>query len=145
MIAIGADHAGFEYKEKMKDLLRSMELEFQDYGTTSSESTDYPDYAHRVAESVSTGKAEYGILFCGTGIGMAIVANKHNGVRASNVESAEAAKLAREHNDVNVLAIGARLTSWEKAKEIIKTFLNTKFEGGRHRRRVEKIHTLTNL
>lgn len=145
MIAIGADHAGFEYKENMKDLLRSMGFEFQDFGTNSLESTDYPDYAHRVAESVSAGKAEYGILVCGTGIGMAIVANKHNGVRASNIESSEAAKLAREHNNANVLAIGARLTSWEKAIDIIKTFLTTKFEGGRHQRRVEKIHTLTNL
>ncbi|MBI1806713.1 MAG: ribose 5-phosphate isomerase B [Ignavibacteria bacterium] len=145
MIAIGADHAGFEYKEKIKDLLRSMGLEFKDFGTNSSESTDYPDYAHHVAESVSAGKAEYGILVCGTGIGMAIVANKHTGIRASSVESREAAKLAREHNDANVLAIGARLTSWDKAKEIITTFLSTKFEGGRHQRRVDKIHTLTNL
>ena len=145
MIAIGADHAGYEYKEKIKELLKSMGLECTDFGTESAESTDYPDYAHRVAESVSSGKAEYGILVCGTGIGMSIVANKHAGVRAANVESPEAARLAREHNDANVLAIGSRLTPWEIAKEIVGTFLRTGFEGGRHRRRVEKIHTLTNL
>ncbi len=145
MIAIGADHAGFEYKEKLKQLLTSMGLEFRDFGTQSTESTDYPDYAHSVAEAVSAGKAEFGILVCGTGIGMSIVANKHDNVRAANVESSEAAKLAREHNNANVLAIGARLTHWEKAKEIIATFLQTRFEGGRHQRRVDKIHTLTNL
>lgn len=145
MIAIGADHAGYEYKEKIKELLTSMGLEFRDFGTQSSESTDYPDYAHKVAEAVSSGKAEYGILVCGTGIGMSIVANKHNGVRAGNVESVEGAKMARAHNNTNVLAIGARLTPWKKAQEIVKAFLTTKFEGGRHQGRVEKIHTLTNL
>lgn len=145
MIYLGADHAGFEYKEQIKQLLRSMDLDFQDVGTESNESTDYPDYAHRVAQAVSSGKAEYGILVCGTGIGMSIVANKHEGVRASNVESVNAAKMAREHNNANILAIGARLTPWETAREIIRTFLSTKFEGGRHQRRVDKIHTLTNL
>ena len=145
MIALGADHAGYEYKEKIKELLTSMGLEFRDFGTGSGESTDYPDYAHKVAEAVSSGDAEYGLLVCGTGIGMSMVANKHNGVRAGNVESVEGARMARAHNNANVLAIGARLTPWEKAKEIIKTFLATKFEGGRHQRRVEKIHTLTNL
>ena len=145
MIALGADHAGFEVKEKIKSLLNSMGLEFKDFGTNSVESTDYPDYAHKVAEAVSSGKAERAILVCGTGIGMSIVANKHNGVRAAVVESVNAAKLAREHNDANVLALGARITPWEQALEIIKTFLSTKFEAGRHQRRVEKIHTLTNL
>ena len=145
MIAIGADHAGYEMKEKIKTLLKEMGLEFRDFGTMSTESTDYPDYAHAVAESVGAGKAEYGILVCGTGIGMSIVANKHNGVRAGNVESVEAAKLAREHNNANVLALGARLTSWESAREIVKIFLTTKFEGGRHQRRIDKIHSLTNL
>jgi ribose 5-phosphate isomerase B len=145
MIALGADHAGFEYKEKIKGLLRSLGFEFRDYGTNSAESTDYPDYAHSVAEAVGSGAAEYGILVCGTGIGMAITANKHNGVRAGNVESVEGAKMARAHNNANVLAIGARLTSWETAAEIVKMFLSTKFEGGRHQRRVDKIHTLTNL
>lgn len=145
MIALGADHAGFEYKEKIKGLLKSLGFEFRDYGTNSAESTDYPDYAHAVAEAVGSGAMEYGILVCGTGIGMAITANKHNGVRAGNVESVEGARMARAHNNANVLAIGARLTSWETAAEIVKTFLSTKFEGGRHQRRVDKIHTLTNL
>lgn len=145
MIAIGADHAGFEYKEQLKELLRSLGYEFKDFGTGSTASTDYPDYAHDVAREVGTGKAEFGILVCGTGIGMAIVANKHAGVRAANVESIEAATMARSHNNANILAIGARLTPWEKAKEIISAFLKTPFEGGRHQRRVDKIHTLTNL
>ena len=145
MIALGADHAGFEYKEKIKEILTSMGFDFQDFGTQSSESTDYPDYAHTVAEAVSSGKAEYGILVCGTGIGMSIVANKHDGVRAGNVESVEGARMARAHNNANVLAIGARLTPWETVKEIVKAFLSTNFESGRHQRRVDKIHTLTNL
>jgi ribose 5-phosphate isomerase B len=145
MIAIGADHAGFAYKEKIKALLSAMKSEFHDYGTHSTESADYPDFAHEVAEAVSKGEAEFGILVCGTGIGMSIVANKHEGVRASNVESVEAARLAREHNNANVLALGARLTSWELAEEIIKTFLSTPFAGGRHQRRVDLIHTLTHL
>ena len=144
MIAIGADHAGFEYKEKLKELLRSLGAEYQDFGTSSLESTDYPDYAHTVATAVGSGKAQLGILICGTGIGMAIVANKHKGVRAANVESVLAATMARSHNDANVLAIGARLTTWEAAKEIVAAFLKTNFEGGRHQRRVEKIQALTN-
>ena len=144
-IALGSDHAGFEYKEKIKELLTSMSLPFRDFGTTSTESTDYPDYAHSVAKAVGSGEAKFGILVCGTGIGMSIVANKHAGVRASNVESDAAARLAREHNDANVLAIGARITPWETAKEIIRTFVTTQFAGGRHQRRIDKIHALTNL
>ena len=145
MIAIGSDHAGYAYKEKIKDVLRSMKLEFQDFGTSSADSTDYPDYAHTVAQAVGKGTAEFGILVCGTGIGMSIVANKHEGVRASNVESVEGARMARQHNNANVLALGERLTTWEKAEEILKAFLSTPFEGGRHQRRIDKIHTLTNL
>jgi ribose 5-phosphate isomerase B len=145
MIAIGADHAGYALKEKIKELLTSLRIEFKDFGTTSTESTDYPDYAHSVAQAVSNGEAERGILFCGTGIGMAITANKHTGIRAANVESLESARLSREHNDANILALGARVTPPDLAKEIVKVFLATKFEGGRHQRRVDKIHTLTNL
>ncbi len=145
MIALGADHAGFEFKEKIKELLKSMNLPFEDFGTNSSESVDYPDFAHKVAQAVGSGKAAYGILVCGTGVGMSIVANKHNGVRAANVESVPAAKLAREHNNANILALGARITPWERAKDIIKAFFAAQFEGGRHQRRVDKIHTLTNL
>ncbi len=145
MIALGADHAGFEYKEKIKALLQSMNVPFEDLGTHSLDSTDYPDYAHQVSLAVAAGKAEFGILVCGTGIGMSIVANKHSGIRAANTESVAGAKLARQHNNANILALGARLTPWETAKEIVQAFLATPFEGGRHQRRVDKIHTLTNL
>ena len=145
MIAIGADHAGYEYKEKIKELLKSKKIEVRDFGTYSSESTDYPDFAHEVAKMVSSGNAEYGILVCGTGIGMSIVANKHKGIRASNVESAMGARYARSHNNANILAIGARLTPWDRVMEIVKVFLTTPFEGGRHQRRVDKIHSLTQL
>jgi len=144
-IAAGADHAGFEYKQKIVDLLRSMGIEVLDFGTSSTDSTDYPDYAHAVADAVASGKAELGVLVCGSGIGMSIVANKHAGVRAANVESPEAARLSREHNDANVLAIGSRLTTWERAKEILMAFLSAEFQGGRHQKRVDKIHNLTNL
>src|SRR5512140_2479724 len=145
MIALGADHAGFEYKEQIKTLLRSMNVAFEDFGTHSLDSTDYPDFAHSVALAVASGTAEFGILVCGTGIGMSLVANKHDGIRAANVESDAAAKLARQHNNANILALGARLTPWETGKDIIAAFLATPFEGGRHQLRVDKIHTLTNL
>lgn len=144
-IAIGADHAGYEFKEKIKILLKEIGLQYKDYGTSSSESTDYPDYAHAVSRAVSSGETARGILVCGTGIGMSIVANKHPGVRAAVCESVAAARLARQHNDANILALGARITPWETAEEIIKIFFTTEFEGGRHQRRIEKIHTLTNL
>lgn len=144
-VAAGADHAGFEYKQKIVELLRGMGVEVIDLGPASADSVDYPDYAHSVAEAVASGRAEAGVLVCGSGIGMAITANKHAGVRAANVESVEAARLAREHNDANVLAIGARLTAWEKAREILLAFLAAEFQGGRHRKRVDKIHDLTNL
>ena len=139
MIAIGSDHAGYELKEKVKKLLESMGLAYRDFGTDSTESTDYPDYAHAVASAVASGTMERGILVCGTGIGMAISANRHHGVRAANVESVEAAQLSRQHNNANIVALGARLLSWEKAEEIVRTFLSTPFEGGRHQRRVDKI------
>jgi len=144
-IALGADHAGFDYKERIKELLKSLGYEFKDFGTFSTESTDYPDYAHLVAVAISTGGIERGILVCGTGIGMSITANKHNGVRAAVVESVEAARLSRQHNNANILCLGARITPWDRCIDIIKIFLTTDFEGGRHERRVEKIHTLTNL
>ncbi len=145
MIALGADHAGFEYKEKIKELLISLGYEFIDFGTHSTESVDYPDYAHKVASGVSSGKFSTAILVCGTGIGMSITANKHAGVRAAVIESVEAAKLTRLHNNANILCLGSRLTTWELVVEIIKTFLTTDFEGGRHQQRLEKIHVLTKL
>ncbi|MBI5216103.1 MAG: ribose 5-phosphate isomerase B [Ignavibacteriae bacterium] len=145
MIALGADHAGFEFKEKVKELLISLDYEFIDFGTHSTESVDYPDFAHKVASGVSSGKFETGILVCGTGIGMCIVANKHENVRAAVVESVDAARFTRLHNDANILCLGSRIIPWERAIEIIKTFLTTDFEGGRHQKRIEKIHTLTSL
>jgi ribose 5-phosphate isomerase B len=145
MIALGSDHAGFEYKEKIKVILDELKLSYKDFGTSSKESTDYPDYAHQVASAVSKGECDRGILVCGTGIGMAIVANKHKGVRAAVCESSTAARLARQHNNANILTIGERLTGWEAAADIVRTFLSTQFEGGRHERRVDKISKLTGL
>ena len=139
MIALGSDHAGYAYKEKIKDVLKTMNVEFQDFGTTSPDSADYPDYAHIVAQAVSKGAAEFGVLVCGTGIGMSIVANKHEGVRASNVESIEGARMARQHNNANVLTLGAGANPPEVVEDMVLTWLATAFEGGRHQRRVDKI------
>ena len=143
MIALASDHAGFSYKEKIKTILDELQLPFADFGTNSNESTDYPDYGHAAALAVSKGECDRGILICGTGIGMSIVANKHVGVRAAACETIEAAELARKHNDANVLCIGERLTTWDEAQAIVRIFLKTDFEGGRHERRVAKIHSLT--
>lgn len=145
MIALASDHAGLEYKEAIKSLLNDLHHPFMDYGTTSREATDYPDWAHKASEAVAQGECEYGILVCGTGIGMAIVANKHKGVRAAVCESVTAARLARLHNNANILTVGERITGWESVADIVRTFLSTPFEGGRHERRVLKIHSLTNL
>lgn len=145
MIAIGSDHAGFFYKEQIKKLLGDLKMPCKDFGTSSEESTDYPDWAHKVSQAVSSGECEQGILVCGTGVGMAIVANKHKGIRAAACESVTAARLSRQHNNANILTIGARITGWESVVDIIKVFFSTPFEGGRHERRVEKLHKLTNL
>jgi ribose 5-phosphate isomerase B len=146
MIAIGSDHAGYEYKEQLKKLLDEIGKQYQDFGTNSPDSVDYPDIAHTVSKTVSSGKCPMGILICGTGIGMSIAANKHKGIRAAVCESQAAAKLSREHNDANILCLGSRTTNWETAVEIIKTFISTPFSGGeRHMNRIKKIHSLTNL
>ncbi|HAV23592.1 MAG: ribose 5-phosphate isomerase B [Ignavibacteria bacterium GWA2_55_11] len=146
MIAIGSDHAGFTYKERIKELLLTLGEKVQDAGPTSAASTDYPDWGHAVAEAVSTGKVDRGILICGTGIGMSIVANKHKGVRAAVCESVTSARLARLHNDANILCVGERVIGWESVVDIVTAFLKTRFDGGeRHARRVGKIHSLTNL
>jgi ribose 5-phosphate isomerase B len=146
MIALGSDHAGFDYKERLKKLLDEIGRPYQDLGTFSSDSVDYPDIAHMVSKLVTSDKCQLGILICGTGIGMSIVANKHSGIRAAVCESSASAKLSREHNDANILCLGARITSWETATEIVKTFLTTPFSGGeRHMRRIQKIHSLTGL
>ena len=143
MIALGSDHAGFEYKEKIKSLLKELNFQWKDFGTHSNDPVDYPDYAHAVAEAVSNGECETGILVCGTGIGVSIVANKHKGIRAAACESYSAAVLARRHNNANVLCFGERITGWSTVEDIVKVFLETNFDGGRHTRRVEKIHSLT--
>jgi ribose 5-phosphate isomerase B len=138
-IAIGADHAGFELKNQLGDVLRQSGHEVCDFGTNSSESTDYPDYALRVAKAVASGAVERGILMCGSGVGMSIAANKVRGVRAAVGVDLEEVRLTRAHNNLNVLTLGARFTDPAKARELVRTFLETPFEGGRHERRVAKI------
>lgn len=138
-IAIGADHAGFEEKEKIKKTLDELGIEYDDVGTASSDSVDYPDFARQVAERVARGEAEQGLLFCGSGTGMAISANKVKGVRAAVAWSPDIARLAREHNNANVLALPARFVSEDEATAIVKAWFAADFEGGRHERRVEKI------
>jgi ribose 5-phosphate isomerase B len=138
-IAIGADHAGYELKEKIKQRLAQQGVEIVDEGTISNDSVDYPDFARSVGEDVAGKRVEFGLLVCGSGIGMAIAANKVPGVRAANVSSVEEAQLSREHNDANVLAIGARFLDDDKAWSIVDKWLHTAFAGGRHQRRVDKI------
>jgi len=136
-IAIGADHAGFEYKEILKDFLQDYEV--KDFGTYTADSVDYPDFAHPVASAVESGEFTYGILLCGSANGVAITANKHQGIRAGLCWENEVASLVRQHNNANVLCIPARFVSEDEAKKITETFLTTAFEGGRHQNRVEKI------
>jgi len=138
-IALGADHAGFDLKQYLATVLRDGGHEVEDLGTTSRESTDYPDWAMKVADAVATGRAERGVLVCGSGVGMAIVANRRRGVRAVAAVELMTVRLARQHNDANVLALGARLTAAPHAEAILVEFLATPFEGGRHVRRVEKM------
>ncbi len=141
-IAIGADHAGFHAKEIIKTFLAAQGYELDDVGAASEESVDYPDFARHVAERVAAGRAQLGILMCGTGIGMSIAANKVPGVRAALAHDIMTAHLAPEHNDANVLAIGARVAPEEQTIAIVREFLNTAFAGGRHQRRVDKINDL---
>ncbi len=139
MVAMGADHGGFELKESLKKYLSTRGISFMDFGTHSLESTDYPDYAQQVAATVAAQKAEFGLLVCTTGIGMSITANKTPGIRAAMVCEPQAADLTRRHNDANVLCLSGKFTPTEEAKRILDAFLNTKFEGGRHERRVNKM------
>lgn len=138
-IAIGSDHAGFELKEKIKRLLTSIKVEFQDFGAFSTDSVDYPDFAHPTANAVESGDADLGILLCGSGNGIAMAANKHQGIRAAICWTIELAQLARQHNDANILVLPARFISEELGLEITEAFLKAEFEGGRHGRRVKKI------
>ena len=143
-IAIAADHAGDEEKEKLKKTLDDLRVEYDDFGTVSTDSVDYPDYAKRVAESVARGDYEQGLLVCGSGTGMAIAANKVKGVRAAVAWNEEIARLARQHNNANVLSIAARFTPDDEVKKIVRSWFDSDFEGGRHERRVEKITEIEN-
>lgn len=143
-IAIGADHAGFEGKEKIKPILQELGIEYDDLGTDSGDSVDYPDFAKKVAEGVGNGAYDQGLLFCGSGTGMAISANKVFGVRAAVAWKPEIARLARQHNDANILAVPSRFTTAEETAEIVKAWFEADFEGGRHEKRVEKITEIEN-
>ena len=138
-IPIASDHAGFELKEQLRAALAKRGFEVEDLGPASDASTDYADYAHPLAHEISDGDARRGVLLCGTGLGMSYVANRYPHVRAAVVWAPEIAELARKHNDANVLVLPARFLSEPEAEKILKTFLETPFEGGRHERRVEKI------
>ena len=136
-ITLASDHAGYKLKEAIKEFLK--EHEFIDFGTGSTESIDYPDTGFKAAEAVARGECERGILICGSGLGMSIVANKVKGIRAALCNSEELARLSREHNDANILVLQGRFISPELAKKIVQTWLSTKFDGGRHQRRIDKI------
>jgi ribose 5-phosphate isomerase B len=138
-IAIGCDHAGFAYKDGLVAMLQGQGHMVQDFGTNSLESVDYPDFAHAVALAVESGQAEYGILLCGSGNGVAITANKHQGIRCAICWTEELASLARQHNDANVIALPARFIPEILAQAMVRIFISTEFEGGRHGRRVDKI------
>ena len=138
-IPIASDHAGFELKEHLSKALRALGYDVDDIGTHSPASTDYPDYAHPLAEKVERGEVARGVLLCGTGLGMSYAANRHPGVRAAVAWTPEIAELARKHNDANVLVLPARFASEEDGVKILKTWLDTPFEGGRHQKRVDKI------
>ena len=136
-VSIGSDHAGFELKQKIIEKYSS--FNFNDYGAFSVDSVDYPEFGHKAARAILDGKADFGIICCGTGIGIGIVANKHQGVRAAVCHNVLTARFSRAHNDANILALGSRVIDINVAKECLKVFLSTPFEGGRHERRIEQI------
>jgi ribose 5-phosphate isomerase B len=141
-LAIGSDHAGLDLKNRVLALLKQKGVQVEDYGTNNEESVDYPDYGMQVAEAVSKRKVDRGVLLCGSGIGMSIVANKYPKVRAALCYDTETARLSRQHNDANILVMGGRLLKEAQAMEIVKIWLETEFEGGRHARRIQKIHEI---
>ena len=138
-VAIGADHAGYEYKNLLADMLRQNGFEVKDFGTNSPDSVDYPDFAHPVANAVESGEAAWGVLVCGSANGVAITANKHQGIRAAICWQEEIARLARQHNNANIVCIPARFISTADAQAIVSAFAETEFEGGRHANRVGKM------
>jgi len=138
-VAIGCDHAGYDYKDTIIRVLKKAGIEVLDQGTYSTDSVDYPDFVHPVADLVESGEAKLGVLICGSGNGVSMSANKHKGVRAALCWKDEIASLARQHNDANIISIPARFVSAKLARQMVRTFINTEFEGGRHQRRVDKI------
>lgn len=138
-VAIGGDHAGFEYKGKLVQKLTSLGYEVKDFGPFSDASVDYPDYVHPLCSAIESGEYEFGVVICGSGNGVAITANKHQGIRAALCWNEDLAALARQHNDANVIALPARFITYELAEKLSETFLRTEFEGGRHQNRVNKI------
>jgi len=141
-IALGADHAGYLLKDRIRQYIADRGHQVIDEGTNSSDSVDYPDYAAKVAEDVASGRAERGILVCGSGIGMAIAANKVPGIRAANIGNEYEAQMSREHNNLNVLTLGARILDETGAKQIVQIWIDTPFSGGRHSSRLDKIHDI---
>ncbi len=141
-VSIGADHGGFEQKQQLASYIKGKGCDVTDRGCDSEDSVDYPDYAKLVCADVAGGEADFGILVCGTGVGMSIAANKVGGIRAANITSVPFAELSRQHNNANVLTLSGRFVSLEDNEKIVDAFLNTPFEGGRHERRVEKIMAL---
>lgn len=139
VIAIASDHAGFEVKEEVGKLLTELGHGVVDLGATGQESVDYPDFADALAAAMAEGRATRGILVCGTGIGISIAANRHRHIRAARCCDATDARLARQHNDANVLVLGSRTSGWEPARDCVLAFLGTEFEGGRHQRRIDKM------
>ena len=138
-IGIGGDHAGYYYKQKLIEYLNSQGFEVVDFGPDSDESVDYPDFVHPLAEAIKNEVVDHGILVCGSGNGVAITANKHQGIRAALCWNTDLASLARRHNNANVICLAARFIAYEYAQDLVDTFLNTDFEGGRHQQRVDKI------
>ena len=138
-IGLACDHAGFEYKEKLKNYLKKNNIQITDYGCYSLESVDYPDFAHQLAKSIEKQENELGVQFCGTGNGINMSANKHQGIRSALCWNTHIAEQSRLHNDANILTMPARHLEWNEVLEIVKIFISTKFEGGRHERRVKKI------
>ena len=145
MIAIGCDHGGFELKNHILKYLEDKGVDVHDYGTYDEKSVDYPGCAEPVCKAIQTGEAEFGILICGTGIGISMAANKHKGIRAALCSDVYSAKMTRQHNDAQILCLGGRVTGRELAFMIVDTFLSQGFEGGRHQTRVDKIHKIENM
>lgn len=139
LILIGADHGGYDLKEELKEFFKDLNYQPIDVGTFSSDSVDYPDIAHTLAEAMLEGKADQGILICGSGIGISIAANRHQHIRAALCHDVTTARLCREHNNANVLVLGARTSGVQVAKDCVATFLSTEYEGGRHQQRLDKL------